>query len=162
MLREPRTRHQRSAEADQRDQVAAVTERSYEDIVDLTGEVRQADLDGSNFALRLESGVKVTGTFRPDDEALITDALRDHESRRVRLQGMADFSDEDGTIRRITRIENLEVSPVGPIQYDSSVRPIWEVVAEMGSEIADEEWSKVPSDLASNLENYLRGDESRG
>jgi hypothetical protein len=39
----------------------------------------------------------------------------------------------------------------------SSSRPIWEVVVELGSEVPEAEWAKVPKDLATNLDHYLYG-----
>jgi len=36
-------------------------------------------------------------------------------------------------------------------------RPIWEVIAEIGREIPEEEWSKLPTDLSSNVDHYLYG-----
>lgn len=36
-------------------------------------------------------------------------------------------------------------------------RPIWEVVADIGSQIPDEEWAKVPEDGAVNYKSYLYG-----
>ncbi len=38
-----------------------------------------------------------------------------------------------------------------------STRPIWEVIAEISSEIPDEEWEKLPSDGSANLDHYLYG-----
>jgi hypothetical protein len=36
-------------------------------------------------------------------------------------------------------------------------RPIWEVVAEIGAKIPDEEWAKVPDDGSMNYKHYLYG-----
>ena len=36
-------------------------------------------------------------------------------------------------------------------------RPIWEVIAEISSEIPDEEWAKLPSDGSVNHDYYLYG-----
>ncbi len=42
-------------------------------------------------------------------------------------------------------------------QETNSERPIWEVVAEIGSQISDEEWEKVPDDSAINYKHHLYG-----
>ena len=34
-------------------------------------------------------------------------------------------------------------------------RPIWEVIAEIGEQIPDEEWATVPSDASINYKHYL-------
>jgi hypothetical protein len=36
-------------------------------------------------------------------------------------------------------------------------RPIWEIVAEIGAQISDEEWDKVPPDASINYKHYLYG-----
>lgn len=36
-------------------------------------------------------------------------------------------------------------------------RPIWEVIAEIGEQIPDEEWANVPSDASINYKHYLYG-----
>ena len=41
--------------------------------------------------------------------------------------------------------------------FDESARPIWEVVAEIGREIPDEEWAKVPQDASVNF-RHIRED----
>ncbi len=40
-------------------------------------------------------------------------------------------------------------------QKDS--RPIWEVIAEISSQVPDEEWAKLPVDGAENHDHYLYG-----
>ena len=36
-------------------------------------------------------------------------------------------------------------------------RPIWEVIAEISSQVPDEEWAKLPVDGAENHDHYLYG-----
>jgi len=36
-------------------------------------------------------------------------------------------------------------------------RPIWEVIAEISSQVPDEEWAKLPTDGAENHDHYLYG-----
>ncbi len=45
------------------------------------------------------------------------------------------------------------------IDRDGEVRPVWEIVAEIGSRIPEEEWKKVPTDLARNFKKYQNGQE---
>lgn len=37
----------------------------------------------------------------------------------------------------------------------SSYRPLWQMIVELGEEIPDEEWEKVPSDASINYKKYL-------
>lgn len=46
--------------------------------------------------------------------------------------------------------QSAESSPQAPKK-----RPIWEVVAEIGAQIPDEEWAKVPDDGSMNYKHYL-------
>ena len=38
-----------------------------------------------------------------------------------------------------------------------SARPIWETVVEIGAQISDEDWEKVPDDSSINFKNYPYG-----
>lgn len=41
--------------------------------------------------------------------------------------------------------------------YDYTARPLWELIVEIGAQVPDEEWAKVPSDFARNAEYYMYG-----
>jgi hypothetical protein len=36
-------------------------------------------------------------------------------------------------------------------------RPVWELVVELGAQIPEEEWDKVPDDASINFKHYLYG-----
>jgi len=36
-------------------------------------------------------------------------------------------------------------------------RPIWEIIVEIGTQIPEEEWAKVPDDASINYKHYLYG-----
>ncbi|MFM6205243.1 hypothetical protein [Planktothrix sp.] len=40
------------------------------------------------------------------------------------------------------------------IQYDPTAKPIWEIAVEIGANIPESEWEKVPSDLSKNFDLY--------
>lgn len=52
---------------------------------------------------------------------------------------------------------NHNMKSTAPVEYDYSARPIWEVVADLGKTIPDEEWEKLPRDLSINIDHYLYG-----
>lgn len=131
-------------------------ERHYVDVVALTGEVRAADLNGCNFTVRLDDGANISGKFEPYQESSITEALRHHQSCRLRLRGRAEFVRE-GQLRKILHVEEVTVVGVGEAKFDTSARPIWEVAEELGQRISTREWAKVPSDLSQNIDYYLYG-----
>lgn len=128
----------------------------YEDKIDLIGEIRAADLDGSNFTLRLGDGSKILGKFLPEHENIIIEGLREHTSRRLHIKGIAEFLPE-GNFKRIVTITHLSIQPIGEVPYDETTRPIWEIIEEIGESVPGEEWAKVPNDLSKNLDHYLYG-----
>lgn len=40
------------------------------------------------------------------------------------------------------------------IKHDNAVKPIWEIAVEIGSQIPESEWEKVPRDLSKNFDLY--------
>jgi|SRR5579875_735163 hypothetical protein len=124
--------------------------------VELRGEVRAADLDGRQFSLLLDDGTKVVAEFTTEQEQTITEALREHATRRLRVKGKAEVA-RTGRIKRVASVESLSVEPAEPAKPVPLVKPIWEAIVELGASIPDEEWAKVPSDLSKNLHHYLYG-----
>src|SRR5258706_8779972 len=142
--------------AKERDGILHLSQTEYTDVVDLVGEIRAADLDGGNFALRLPDGTKVLGKFSPDQENIITDTLREHQSRRLHIKGDAQFY-PDGKIKRVMSIVSIDIQPIGTEVYDNTVKPIWQAILEIGASVPDDEWAKIPTDLSKNLDHYLYG-----
>ncbi len=124
--------------------------------IELRGEVRAADLDDRQFSLRLDDGTRVVAKFTTDQEDTITQALRDHTSRRLRLRGRAEVA-PTGKINGVASVVSLAVEPMEAPEPASSLKPIWEVALEIGASVPDEEWAKIPTDLAKNLHHYLYG-----
>ncbi|OGP59440.1 MAG: hypothetical protein A2V67_07465 [Deltaproteobacteria bacterium RBG_13_61_14] len=94
--------------------------RDYLDFVDLIGEVRLADLDGRNFSLQLDDGTKIQGKFTPEQESIITESLREHSSRRLRVKGKAEFMAVSGKIKRIVSLAEIAIQNVEDVPYDPS------------------------------------------
>lgn len=153
----------RSAEVRYTQEVKArlirVAEGDYEDSVDIVGEIRAADVDGFSFALREGDGNKVRGVFAPEQEVLFTEALRDHAERRLRVIGVGEFSGSTGQLRSIRKVTDLRPAAVEGHKYDTSVRPIWETLSDISSQVPNEEWDKLPRDGARNFRRYLYGSE---
>ncbi len=40
--------------------------------------------------------------------------------------------------------------------------PFWKIVVDLGAQIPDEEWAKIPNDASVNLDRYLYGPFERG
>lgn len=141
---------------DTRTRLGRILEGVYEDRIEIVGEVRSADVDQRNFAIRDATGAKVPAKFRSEHEAEITEALHDHALCRVRIVGLGEFSASDGSLRRILRVDELERRPnQGDDEYDDSVPPLWQSVVDLGASLPAEEWDRLPTDLAANLDRYL-------
>lgn len=125
--------------------------------IELIGEVRSADLDGGKFTLRLEDGSKVQGEFSPDQEEIIINALRGHVRKRLRIKGRAEFDSRGGKVKRVTAVEELNIHEEDRPSSTADTRPIWQVIAEIGASVPEEEWAKVPKDGSINLDHYLYG-----
>lgn len=132
----------------------------YTDEVDFTGEVRAVDLGGT-FTLKLDDGSRIPGRFSADQEAVVTEALQEHSSRRLRVGGIAEFQ-PGGELKSIIQIKTLVIQPAGELTFNAKARPIWEVVAELGTQVSSQEWAKVPADAARNLDHYLYGASKNG
>lgn len=76
-----------------------------EDRIDVVGEVRKADLDASTFVLRVNGDFAISGRFDPQQEALLTEALHDHETHRIRVRGRTRTS-----VGELTRAMNNELA----------------------------------------------------
>ena len=142
-----------------RERLINLFDHDYEDVVDILGEIRLADLDGLNFAIRMNNGTKVIGKFHQEHEPKIIEALRNHEMCRLHLKGLADFSFKDAVIKKIVRIDQIEIKPIEREEFDLATKPIWEVVSEIGAEIKKEDWDRFPSDFSKNVDQYLYGNQ---
>lgn len=140
-----------------RERLANWAEPTYEDGVELSGEVSMANVRGGQFTLVLENGETPGGRFNPEQEALVLEALRHHREVRLRVCGMGEFNQTDRSLRRLVQVEHIEIATAGPANYDDSVPPIWEVVSQIGAEAPRGTWDNVPRDLSKRVDEYLYG-----
>jgi hypothetical protein len=140
-----------------RDRLTNWREPTYEDLVELVGEVSMASVKGQ-FTLTLDGGDAVTGRFEPEHEALVLEALYRHREVRFRVRGVGEFNEPDRTLRGMLRIDNVEIVGAATSGYDESVRPIWEVIAEIGAQTPPGAWDAVPDDLSMSVDEHLARD----
>jgi len=139
-----------------RARLAALAEGPYEDHVDVTGQVLEADIRQGRFQVWLDDGTGITACFSPPQESEVIDALRGHRTVRLQVIGRGEFS-ASGKPLRVTEVEEMRLHPVGEVAYDSTARPIEEVLAELAAEVPEEDWRRLPPDLTDNLDHYLYG-----
>jgi len=92
----------------------------------------------------------------PEDEAVITTALKDHAVAKVRVEGKGQFS-ADGQIQRIIQVDRVTLLPAGELPFDAAAKPIWKTFAEIVEEIPDEVIRNLPTDTAENHDHYIYG-----
>jgi hypothetical protein len=129
----------------------------YQDVVEVSGEVRATDLDGQKFTLRLEDGSKLSVRLRPEDEQTVLQAFGEHSSVRVKVQGVGEFSPEDGALRQVAAVDQIELAKPGAAAQVKEP-PIWERLAAIGKTVPDDVWDQVPKDFAANTDKYLYGE----
>jgi hypothetical protein len=139
-----------------RERFANWIDATYDDSVDLVGEVTMARVRKPRVAIALDDGHEVEAQFRPEDEEVITTALQKHTTARLRIVGQGQFT-SDGRLQRITSVSQLELLISGERPYDSSVPPIWERFATILASVPSDELAKLPADGAENHDAYIYG-----
>jgi hypothetical protein len=136
---------------------------TYEDTVDLIGEVRMANLGPGAFRLQLAgSSALLEGRFDASDEALVLDALKNHRSVRLRVIGTAEFATRDRQIRRLLHTKHVTLAaPHGDV-FDDSAPRIWEQLAAIGQQAPTGTWNEVPDDLSTRIDEVVYGKNESG
>jgi hypothetical protein len=127
----------------------------FQDDITVQGELRAANLDSRTFILRLKEESKVLGRFSEEQESLITEALKNHNSVHLEVRGVGVFAGTTGELLRIEDVKEFRFLSSASDTLATVRRPIWEIAEEIGSSIPDEEWDKLPADASINLDHYL-------
>ena len=128
---------------------------SYEDAIDVVGEVSMANVRGA-FALTLqESGGIVNGRFSAEQEERVLEALCNHRTARLRVTGIGEFDVTDRTLRRFARIDDVQPAATEEITFVENVQPIWEQMAALGESAPEGTWDKVPTDLSTRIDDLI-------
>jgi hypothetical protein len=137
---------------------------TYEDSVDVVGEVRMANVGPGTFSLQLDATeTLVSGRFSSEQEAEILDALRNHRSLRLRVQGIAEFAISDRQIKRFSRVDSVAPAALEDRGFDETAVSIWEQLAAIGESAPEGTWDEVPNDLSMRIDElvYRRGSEAQ-
>ncbi|MBI3091386.1 MAG: hypothetical protein HYY96_12020 [Candidatus Tectomicrobia bacterium] len=145
-----------------RSRLAALVDVPHENQVDVTGEVLEADVRQGRFQVWLDEKTGISAVFSPEQEDHVTGALRDHNTLRLQIIGEGEFSPQ-GKLLRITKTERLLLKTLADAEdaYDTTVKPIEDVLTELAREVPQEDWDKLPPDLTDNLDHYLYGTPKR-
>jgi len=142
--------------AHERERLTALAEPPYEDEVDETGQVLEADVRQMRFQLWLDDRTSVQVSFTEEQETEVTTALKDHKMVRLRARGRGEFTSQ-GTLQRIIRVDRLHVVRDEEAHFDAAAPAIEDVLAALAKEVPEEEWDRLPRDLTDRLDDYLYG-----
>ncbi len=128
---------------------------SYEDVVDVVGEVSMANVRGT-FSLTLrDSGSIVNGRFSAEQEELVLEALRNHRTARLRVIGVGEFGTHDRLLKRFARIDNVQVAGATEVAFVDGAPPIWEQLVVLGESAPAGTWDQVPADLSKRIDDLV-------
>jgi hypothetical protein len=136
---------------------------TYEDAVDVIGEVQMGSVSGT-FSLKPDDKeTVVSGRFSSEQESAVLDALRNHRSVRPRVQGIAEFATSDRQIKKFSRVDLVALAALAVQGFDETAIPIWEQLAEIGKSAPEGTWDGVPNDLSMRIDEivYRRGSEAK-
>lgn len=143
-----------------RKRLAEWVEDTYEDFVDVVGEVRMANVGPGRFGLQVEmSGTQavVEGRYSLADEAKVLDALNEHRTARLRVRGVGEFGTADRMLKRFMKINLVELAGNETPIYDNTAVPIWEQLSSIGRSAPAGAWDAIPSDLSSRIDEVVYG-----
>ena len=131
---------------------------TYEDVVEVTGEVQMASVKGQ-FSLLTGLGQAVTGKFSPQQEAQVLEALRDHNTLGLRVRGAGEFGTGDRALRRFVRVDSVEHAPPGPPAYIEDAPDLWAALDAISAKVPADAWKPVPADLSLRVDELIYGQE---
>lgn len=87
---------------------------------------------------------------------LLANALRDEAWRNEQdaIAKLENLITGGQTTQNMVNIDSQ--LPLGEISFDPDAPPIWELVAEVSAQVPNEEWKKLPTDLARRFDYYQK------
>ncbi len=132
---------------------------TYEDVVEVTGEVQMARVKGQ-FTLLVGSSQPVAGKFSPEQEAHVLEALRDHSTLGLRVRGLGEFGTQDRLLRRFTRVDSVDHAAPGAPPYVEGAPDVWAELDAIAAQVPADAWSAVPADLSLRVGELVYGHEA--
>ena len=131
--------------------------KPYFDTLDLTGEVRAADLrknkTGGSFKIKLDyHSDAVYGKFTDEQEAIITEALHSHDTVRLKFRALCEYR-SNGEMRRIAEIQDCEIVR----EETSDPASLLRIFDKIHKTTPESVWANLPTDGARNYKHYLYG-----
>lgn len=121
----------------------------------ISGRVLEVDVKQKQCQVWLDDDTCVLVSFTQEQESRVTEAIKNHKDLRLVVHGPGEFA-SDGSLNRITRADTLFVRQ-RERPRDPNAPSIHEKIDALFSDVPDEEWEKVPTDLSMRLDYYLYG-----
>ncbi|UBF27154.1 hypothetical protein K9N68_04085 [Kovacikia minuta CCNUW1] len=101
---------------------------------------------------------EATGTINTAGRLTLDQPLKIPHPGRIRLIVLVEESGSNPASSQLvqTETEASSESASNQLSFDPDAQPIWELVAEISAQVPDEEWAKLPTDLARNFDKYQK------
>lgn len=130
-----------------REAIALLIAERVQDEAVVRGEVTRADVVARRFVVRTDEGGSLEAPYDTTDERRVTEALRDHDVRRVLVRGRV-LRESSGRPVRFVSVSGIQF--VDDVE-GASPRSTWERLLLL----AEHPVQGLPSDLASHLDDHL-------
>lgn len=131
---------------------------TYEDVVDVTGEVQMASVKGQ-FSLSTGAGQPIAGKFSAEQEAQVLEALRQHRTLGLRVRGVGEFGTQDRSLRRFVRVDAVDPWRPGAAAFVEGAPDLWAELDAIAARVPADAWASVPSDLSLRIDEFVYGRE---
>jgi hypothetical protein len=101
---------------------------------------------------------EVTGTIDLTGRLTLDQPLQVPHPGRIRMIVLLESSESSVTNNPQidAEAESLSQPTTQNLSFDPDAQPIWELVAEISAQVPNEEWAKLPTDLARNFDKYQK------
>ena len=149
--------HEAPYTARSRKRLAEWVEPTYEDVVEVIGEVQMASVKGQFSLLTPGSAQQVTGKFSAEQEAQVLEALQQHKTVRLSVRGVGEFGTLDRQLRRFSRIEQVAHWQSGAPAFVEGASNLWDELDAIASGVPNDAWDAVPKDLSVRVDEFAYG-----
>ena len=149
--------HEAPYTARSRQRLAEWVEPTYEDAVEVAGEVQMASVKGQFSLLIADSAQQVTGKFSAEQEAQVLEALQQHKTVRLAVRGVGEFGTLDRQLRRFSRVEHVARWQSMAPAFVEGAANLWDELDAIASAVPAEAWKAVPKDLSLRVDEFAYG-----
>lgn len=93
------------------------------------------------------------------DQDYLFELIRKRRIENERVETLVRTQESKQPLEQTFPIQNIKTqktSALGQLTFDPKAPPIWEVVAQISAQVPDEEWKKLPTDLARRFDDYQK------